>query len=105
MSKGHGLDLPFIESRVCGVVSGIVGEAVSAGGIYSTRKGSVVLARQYAQYAFHDIYGLSYRIIAERSGVTESAVMRAVGKVRVQRFVDAVVRRIDVEYRRLVYGK
>lgn len=105
MSAGHGLSLAFIERRICDVVSAVVGEKVDASGVYNTRKGNIVLARQYIQYAFHDIYGLSYRIISERSGTTENAVMRAVGKVRVLRFVDEVVRRIDMRYRGLVYGK
>lgn len=51
-------------------------------------RASVSLARRMAFLFMHDQYGISYSNIAKWSGFTQNAVIHAVMKARVLRFID-----------------
>lgn len=82
-----------IEHTACECVSEAMGRAIQENDIYSGRTKTtlaVSVARQLAFLFMHDIYGISYRRIAERARMTTNAVMKCVGKARVYRFNDPI---------------
>lgn len=87
--------LASVERAVCGAVNAVMeGKAdVSPSGIYGGSGNvpvAVAMARHFCFYVMKDKYGIPYKRIARRAGVSVGAVMKKVRKMRGAVFFDTL---------------
>lgn len=95
MDFNFPLTIHHIESTAIRCTNEILNDTITQDQLYkgvTKVKSSVSLARRMVFLFMHDHYGLSYRYIAIRAGFTTNAVIHAVMKARVLRFIDTAYR-------------
>lgn len=94
----NAVDIGFVERAVCDTVSRSLRVDVPPDALYKGLRvpAPVQMSRYLCLYSLHDIYGLSYRVIAEHSGIDERSVKRCVCRTRELMDIDTLFHDIGV---------